>query len=88
MSYSFRVDNNASLQLAAGAASACLISNQTLINQVRKGKLLVVPFLHSPWGHVRACLDQNRSNNVIDDLKKLISVRLSNPVLRYNSRER
>ncbi|MDX2416025.1 MAG: hypothetical protein QNK19_01005 [Xanthomonadales bacterium] len=70
---SFAVDNNPPLQLVAGTASGCFISNQTLINQLRKGQLLVVSFLRFPWGETKVSFDLNRSNQALNELKTLVA---------------
>jgi hypothetical protein len=69
----FRVDNNPPLQLVAGTASGCFLANQTLINQLRKGKQLVVSFLRFPWGETKVGFDLHRSNSALDELKKLVA---------------
>jgi hypothetical protein len=70
---SFRVDDNPPLQLVAGTASGCFLANQTLINQLRKGKQLVVSFLRFPWGETRVGFNLHRSNSALNELKKLVS---------------
>jgi hypothetical protein len=70
---SFRVDNHAPLQLAAGTASGCFIASQTFINQIRKGSQLVVSFLRFPWGETKVGFDLHRSNRALDELKKLVA---------------
>jgi hypothetical protein len=70
---SFRVDDNSPLKLSAGTASGCFQSNQTFINQLRKGKQLVVSFMRFPWGETRVSFNLNRSNSALDELKKLVA---------------
>ncbi len=69
---SFRVDEQSPLQLPAATASGCFIANQDLIDQIRKGKALVVGFQRFPWGETRISFDLHRSNSALDELRRLV----------------
>lgn len=65
----FQVDANPPLALTAATASGCFLSNQTFINQLRRGRQLVVSFLRFPWGQTKLGFDLRGSNSALDELR-------------------
>jgi invasion protein IalB len=69
----FQVDDNPPLALTAATASGCFLSNQTFIDQLRKGQQLVVSFLRFPWGETKLRFDLHGSNNALDELRERVT---------------
>jgi hypothetical protein len=72
VSVGFRIDKYPELQLIAASASGCFIANQEFINQIRKGRQLVVRMNRFPWGETHIGFDLHRSNRALDELRRLV----------------